>query len=387
MFSAALSMQLSLRPGIHELNWGQPDPRLLPVRALREAAARLLDEAGMEALSYGSQAGPESLLGWLQTRIERNEGQPVPREEITVTAGNSDALDQIATLFARAGDVALVESPAYHLALWILRDHGLELVPVPVDSEGLDVDAAAAAVRAVEAEGRRIALLYTIPTFQNPTGGCMSPARKQALVALAQRAGFPIVEDDVYRELAYDGPAPPSLWSLAPRGTVLRLGSFAKSLAPGLRLGWVNGSAEQIARLSGSGLRTSGGGVNHFSAMIVGRLLADGDFFDRQLAVFRDAYRARRDALCAALEAHLPAGCTWSRPGGGYFIWLRLPAGLDAAALVPVAERHGVAFATGARFHTGGGGEDTLRLAFSLYTPEELADAGRRLGAALREVP
>jgi DNA-binding transcriptional MocR family regulator len=386
MFSAALSMQLSLRPGIHELNWGQPDPRLLPVAALQGAATALLAEAGMEALSYGSQAGPESLLSWLQQRITRVEGQQVPREEITVTAGNSDALDQIATLFARAGDVALVESPAYHLALWILRDHGLELVPVPVDAEGLDVAAAAESVRRLQAQGRRVALLYTIPTYQNPTGVCMSPSRKQALIALAERAGFPIVEDDVYRELAYDAPAPPSLWSLAPRGVVLRLGSFAKSLAPGLRLGWVNGSAQQVQRLSGSGLRTSGGGVNHFTAMIVGRLLGDGDFYERQLGVYREAYRARRDALCAALEAHLPAGCRWSRPGGGYFVWLRLPAGLDATALVPMAERHGVAIATGDRFHTGGGGAETLRLAFSLYTPEELADAGRRLGSAVREL-
>jgi DNA-binding transcriptional MocR family regulator len=307
-------------------------------------------------------------------------------EELTISAGNSDALDQIATLFTRPGDVALVESPAYHLALWILRDHGLDLIPVPVDAEGLDVEATARAVAAAKQQGRRIALLYTIPTFQNPNGSCMSAARKQALIELAAGAGFPIVEDDVYRELAYDAPAPPSLWSIAPRGVVLRLGSFAKSLAPGLRLGWVNGSAEQIARLSGSGLRTSGGGVNHFAAMIVGKLLSEGDFYERQLAHYRAAYTARRDALCDALEADLPPGCQWTRPGGGYFVWLRLPDGMQATPLVPVAERHGVAFAAGDRFHSDGGGADTLRLAFSLYTPEELRDAGGRLAAAIREL-
>ena len=385
MFSDALSTQLSLRPGIFELNWGQPDPRLLPAEDIRRAASAVLAESGAEALSYGSQAGPASLLQVIRERVARREGVELPPEEITITAGNSDGLDQIATLFSRPGDVALVESPVYHLAMSILRDHGLQLVPVPVDADGLDVVAAARVVDSLQAQGRRIALLYTVPTFQNPTGGCMHPARKQALVELAARAGFLIVEDDVYRELAYDGPAPPSLWSSAPRGVVLRLGSFAKSLAPGLRLGWITGGAAQIERISGAGLRCSGGGVNHLTAMIVGRLLSDGDFYERQLEQLRAAYAARRDALCNTLAAELPQGCEWNRPGGGYFVWLRLPAGLDAGELLPIAERHGVAYSVGSRFYADGGGEDTLRLAFSLYTPGELAQAARRLAEAIRE--
>jgi DNA-binding transcriptional MocR family regulator len=383
MFSASLSTQLSLRPGILELYWGQPDPRLLPIEAVREAATRVFTQHGMEVLSYGKEAGPAALLDWIRQRVQHNEGQELPPGETVVTAGNSDGLDQVCTLFTRAGDVALVESPAYHLAIAILRDHQLELEPVPVDEGGLRVDVLAETLRALKRAGRNPRLLYTIPTFQNPTGSCMAASRRRALIELAAAESLLIVEDDVYRELAYDGPAPPSLWSEAPRGVVLRLGSFAKSLAPGLRLGWLNGSVEQVARITGCGLRASGGGVNHATAMVIGEFCAGGAF-EPQLERFRAAYGARRDALDAALGRHLPDGCRWTRPGGGYFIWVALPAGMDARELLPVAERHGVAFTPGTRFHHDGGGAGALRLAFSLYTPDELEEAAQRLGSAIR---
>jgi 2-aminoadipate transaminase len=383
MFSANLSTQLSLRPGIFELNWGQPDPRLLPVDAVKQGALRVLEEHGMEALSYGKEAGPQALLDWLRARVQHNEGVEPGAGETLVSAGNSDGLDQVCTLFTQPGDVAMVESPTYHLALAIMRDHPLELQPVAVDAEGLQVDALAARVRELRQQGRRVSLLYTIPTFQNPTGSCLLPQRRRALIELAQRENFVIVEDDVYRELCYDGAAPPSLWSEAPRGVVIRLGSFAKSLAPGLRLGWLNASAAQVTRISSAGLRASGGGVNHFAAMSIGALL-QGGAFEPQIETFRAAYRARRDALHEALCQHLPASCAWNKPRGGYFIWVKLPEGVDATRLLADAERAGVAYTPGSRFHFDGRGANTLRLAFSLYTPAELAEAAKRLGEVLR---
>jgi 2-aminoadipate transaminase len=249
------STQMVLREGYCEFNFGQPDPDLLPLESMRRAPAAALDAFGPDLLAYGAPEGAWPLLAWIRNRIEQREGVAVSLEECIGTAGNSDAIDQVCTLFTRPGDIAFVESPTYHLGLRILQDHQLDLRPVPTDAEGLRVDVLAEQLQQLSAAGQRARLLYTIPTFHNPTGVNLSEARRRALVDLAVEHGLLVVEDDVYRELAYDGTAPPSLFGLAPRGTVIRMGSFAKSLAPGLRLGWVNCSAAQARRFADGGLR------------------------------------------------------------------------------------------------------------------------------------
>jgi DNA-binding transcriptional MocR family regulator len=349
---------------------------------MRRAAIDALDRAGVDALAYGPGQGPGPLIAWLQERIERTEGRAPDVGEIMITGGVSQALDQICTLCMRPGDVALVESPTYHLAVRILRDHPLDLVAVPVDQAGLQVDALASIVADLRRANRRPRLLYTIPTFHNPTGVSLSAARRSPLLELAAAEQLLILEDDVYRELAYDGAAPASLWSQASPGTVVRLGSFAKSIAPGLRLGWLTADPALVARIVGSGLLDSGGGVNHFTAMAVAQFCAAG-LFEAQGERLRAAYRARRDALIRALGEHMPPGFQCASPAGGFFAWATLPAGQDTAALLPHAEAAGVAYLPGARFSLDGGGANALRLAFSLYTPEELSEAARRLGLAL----
>lgn len=377
------TIQLALRPGLIDLGWGHPDPALLPVEAMRRAAQATFDRHGADALAYGADRGPGPLLAWLIERIGREEGRAPAPDEILVTGGVSQALDQLCTLCTRPGDVVLVESPTYHLAVRILRDHPLELAPIPFDLDGLHVERLAELLANMRLAGRRISFLYTIPTFHNPTGVCLSLERRRALVDLAAREGLLIVEDDVYRELAYDGPAPPSLWSLAPPGVVVRLGSFAKSLAPGLRLGWLTGGAGLVSRLAGCGLLDSGGGVNHFASLVVSELCTAGAF-EAQGERLRAAYQARRDMLLEGLATSLPAGCTVAPPGGGFFVWVQLPPGSEAAALLPHAEAAGVAYLPGGRFHLDGTGQATLRLAFSLYPPDDLREAARRLGAVLR---
>jgi DNA-binding transcriptional MocR family regulator len=376
------TIQLDLRPDLIDLGWGHPDPALLPVEAMRRAAQATFEHHGPDALAYGADRGAGPLLAWLIERIARVEGHAPAPDKILVTGGVSQALDQLCTLCTRPGDVVLVESPTYHLAVRILRDHPLELAPIPFDLDGLQVERLAELLANMRLAGRRISFLYTIPTFHNPTGVCLSMDRRRALVDLAAREGLLIVEDDVYRELAYDGPAPPSLWSLAPSGVVARLGSFAKSLAPGLRLGWLTGDTTLVSRLTGCGLLDSGGGVNHFASLVVSELCAAGDF-EVQGERLRAAYRARRDALLEALAASLPAGCTIAPPGGGFFVWVQLPPGSDAAELLSHAEAAGVSYLPGARFHLDGAGQATLRLAFSLYAPDDLREAARRLGAVL----
>ncbi len=221
-----------------------------------------------------------------------------------------------------------------------------------------------------------------MPTFGNPTGLTLAPARREALAALAQEAGLLILEDDVYRELWYDAPPPPPLSRLAP-GAVVRLGSFSKLIAPGLRLGWLVAAPELVQRCAGSGQLDSGGGLSHFAAHVVAAYL-DLGLLDGQIEHLRGEYRRRRDALLAALAQQLPAGCQWSAPGGGFFVWVQLPEGCDSVALAAAAAGAGLSYVPGPRFCAGGGGERCLRLAFSLLPAEDLLEGARRLGKVLR---
>jgi DNA-binding transcriptional MocR family regulator len=319
-------------------------------------------------------------LEWLAERIGQMEGRAPAMDEIMTTGGISLGLDQLLNRVAVPGDTVLVESPTYHLAVRILRDHQLNLVPVPTDADGLCVDELAQILARLKTAGVPPRALYLVATFNNPTGRSLAQDRRLALVKLAEAEGLLIIEDDVYRELAYDGPAPASLWSLAAPGVVARLGSFSKSLGPGLRLGWMTGGAPLVQSIVNGGLLDSGGGNNHYTALVVTALCAAGDY-DAHLLTLRGSYRARREALVGALQQHLPAAQVRA-PKGGFFVWVELPADTPSRDLLPYAEAAGVSFIPGSNFYLDGGGQNSLRLALSLYPPAELAEAARRLGLA-----
>ena len=300
-----------------------------------------------------------------------------------IAGGLSQGLDLLCTLYTTPGDTILVESPTYHLALRIFRDHRLELIPVAGDSGGLRPDALADTLAELRRRGRPVKFLYTVPNFGNPTGATLPLGRRQAIATLAQEAGLTILEDDVYRHLWYDAPPPPPFSHLAPEHTI-RLGSFSKLLAPGLRVGWLIAAPEIVRRCARSGLLDSGGGVSHFSAHVVAGFMALG-LFDPHVEMLRTAYRARHDQLCAALARHLPAGCAWQRPGGGFFVWVRLPEAFDSTAWLPMAEAAGVSYIPGARFYTDGSRSRYIRLAFTLVSEAELEVGARRLGQLFSE--
>lgn len=376
--------QFHLRSGIIDLGWGHPNPDLLPVEGIRVAAAGALERYGPDALTYGDAAGPGPLIEWICERLTEIDARAPRPGEVLISAGSSHAIDQLATLLTVPGEVVLVESPTYHLAVRILRDHPLELVAIPFDGGGLRVDTVADTLARLRRAGRRVRVLYTVPTFHNPTGISLAPDRRRALVELAAAEGLLIVEDDAYRELAYDGPPPPSLWSEARPGTVVRLGSFAKSLAPGLRVGFMTADEPTIARIAESGVLDSGGGISHFSALVVAEFARSGAW-TANLERLRTAYREQRDALLGALAEHAPAGTSWTSPRGGYFAWVTLPPGRDARALLADVEAQGASYIPGPTFHLDhAGGVRSLRLAFSRYPAAELVEAVRRLGRGLR---
>jgi DNA-binding transcriptional MocR family regulator len=287
-------------------------------------------------------------------------------------------------LLTQPGDLALVQSPTYHLALRVLRDHGLTLVPVPSDDEGLQLDALEETLMGLQEQGRRAKILYLVPTFNNPSGVTLNIKGRKGLAALAGRFSFTIIEDDVYHQLWYDSPPPPSIYSLAAEGSVVRLGSFSKILAPGLRLGWMTASPEIIARCTKSGVLDSGGGLGHFTAHVVAAFMELG-LLDQHVGRLRGEYAQRCNVLMRSLKEHFPETCHWQNPGGGFFAWLRLPPTSNSSTLLPVAEAGGVSFLPGLPFYVDGGGEPFCRLNFTMWSLEDIEEGARRLGRVLHE--
>ncbi|MFO1540080.1 MAG: PLP-dependent aminotransferase family protein, partial [Chloroflexota bacterium] len=372
-------------PGVIDLAWGHPDPALLDASLLAPALAAALARHGPDALGYGAHLGPPPFRAWLRGHLATLDARAPADDELLVLPGASTGIELAFGMLAAPGDAVLVPAPTYHLALRIAADHPVRIVPVPTDAAGILPDAAAYAIRRIGATGGRARFLYLVPVCANPTGVTLPRERRAALAALAAETGVTILEDDVYRELTLDGPPPPSIWALAEPGSVLRLGSVSKTLAPAVRVGWMTGDGATIARLAGSGLLDSGGGLQPLLALAVAELGTSGAYA-ANLARIRAGLTERREALVAALRAAVP-GATFHHPDGGYFLWLRLPAGVDPVAALPVAQRHGVTWIPGARFAGGtDAGDGAVRLAFSRNGPAELAEAAARIGRAVAEV-
>ncbi len=376
-------VQLEIAPGMIDFRWGHPAAELLPAEEFARAADAALVRNGVAALSYGRNDGPMSLIEPLTDWLARHD-DPIPEgHRIFITAGISQGLDLICTLFSSPGEVILVESPVYHLALKVFRDHGLMLVPVDADAEGMRPTALAEALDRLRSADRRARFIYTVPTFNNPSASLMPAARRREIVSLARSAGTLILEDDVYRHLWFYAPPPPPLQRYGPPGAVVRLGSFSKLLAPGLRLGWLLAPPEMVERCNDSGLLDSGGGVSHLVAHMAGEFIRMR-LFDPLVARLAASYRARCEALLEGLAEQMPEGVRWTRPGGGFFTWVTLPQGVESAAMQPGAAAEGVAYIPGGPFCCGGGGQQNLRLAFSMLSPDELREGARRLGRAIR---
>jgi len=379
--------QYEPQDGLLDLSWGQPRPSLLPTDAWLAATESALTAYGWRMFAYGSDAGPGPLREWIADHLGQTDRYAATPSGIFVTGGASHALTLICTVLTRPGDVVFVDSPTYHLAFPIFADHGLDVIGAPVERDGdidaIDVPALETLISATRQQGRRVSMIYIVPTFGNPTSRSLPETRRHDLVELAERTGVTIVEDDTYRELVYEGQAPASLRSQARGDAVVRIGSFAKTVAPGIRLGWIDASPEFVERVSRLGYVHSGGGVNHAAALTMAAFGASGGY-DAHVAAVRGEYARQRDALISALRTTL-ADPTIPSPAGGWFVWLALPPGLRAADLHPVAEKHGVSFVDGTAFYPDHeSGYDRIRLSFSLFTPSELAEAAQRLASAIR---
>ncbi len=352
---------------------GQPSADLLPIELIQKATEDFFQTAQPLDLNYGALQGDRRFLDSLATFLTANYGKPVDADSLFVTGGNSQALDLICSHLSKPGDTIIVEEPSYFLAFQIFVDHGLNIVSVPVDHDGVDINA----LEAILARTKP-ALLYTIPSYQNPSGHTMSAARRKRLVELSQEHDFLILADEVYQLLSYYDAPPDALGTMSASGTVISFGSFSKILAPALRLGWIQTSNEMVKRLTHIGALNSGGSLNHFTSHIV-RHAIDLGLQQTHLEQLRRTYRGRVEAMDAALKEHCSDHVTWTRPDGGYFFWLKLSKDTSARELRHKAEEMEVGFQAGELCSSSSDMKNYIRLSFAHYNEKDIREGVARL--------
>jgi 2-aminoadipate transaminase len=384
-------LKLTEQPDLISFAGGLPAPDLFPIDEFKKAADTVLTRHGHKALQYSTTEGYWPLREFIVQKICRYGIKAAP-ENVLITSGSQQALDLIGKILINPGDRVLTERPTYLGALQAWRSYQAEFISVPVDDNGLQTDLLQEAL----CSGPKF--MYILPNFQNPGGVTLNLPRRRALIQMADRYGTPIIEDDPYGELRYEGEHLPPLVVLdADRlnhdgsdngrgfvhGNVIYLSTFSKTLAPGLRLGWIVAPASVIQRCvmakQGMDLHSS-----TFIQMLAYEVSREG-YLDEHGREIRDVYRHRRDVMLKAMDQHFPSAVRWTRPEGGLFLWAVLPEHISAAAVLEKAVENKVAFVPGAAFHPDGGGENTMRLNFSNAHPDQIEIGIRRLGQVLSE--
>lgn len=380
-------LKLTEKPEIISFGGGMPAPEVFPIKEFEDACVRVLHNMGSNALQYGATEGVMALRELIASISVRNNIDVTP-ENILITSGSQQALDLLGKILINPGDRILVENPTYLGALQAWAPYGAEYVTVPMDEHGMITDALEDALRS----GPKF--IYVLPNYQNPTGVSLSLERRKKLIELADRYGVPIVEDDPYGQLRYEGDALPSVVTLDNQyrangnatysGNVIYLSTFSKILAPGIRLAWVVAPPEVIRKLvqakQGSDLHTS-----TFNQLVAYEVAKTG-FLDEHVKVIRRTYHERRDVMLGAMDAYFPAGVDWTHPNGGLFLWCTTPGNVNTTDLLKVAVTQNVAFVPGESFFPTGGGQNTMRLNFSNAKPEKILEGISRLGKALHQV-
>jgi len=405
-------LKLTESPEIISFGGGMPAPEVFPVEAFRSAADRVLAKQGKLALQYSATEGYRPLREWIARKMAQYGIESAP-ENVLITSGSQQALDLLGKVLINPGDLILTEKPTYLGALQAWRAYQAEFTTVPIDENGIQVDLLEEALTA----GPKF--MYILPNFHNPGGVTLSLERRRQLIEFSDRYGIPIIEDDPYGELRYEGEHIPPLvvidaerfkdrhgrgvedngyFNGVPsvngnsraymRGNVIYLSTFSKTLAPGLRLAWVVAPVEVIHRCNvakqGMDLHTA-----TMNQLIAHEILTGGeegdDFLKGHVRLIREVYRERRDAMLNAMERHFPEGVTWTSPTGGLFLWVTLPEFLDSTELLKAAVEHKVAFVPGDAFHPHGDGRNSLRLNFSYCNPEKINIGIQRLGQVIEQ--
>lgn len=363
------------RPEIVSLAGGMPNVSALPLEDLGDLVARVVTEQGPTALQYGSAQGDPALREQI-CQVMSLEGIDASADDIIVTVGSQQALDLVTRVFVDPGDVVVAEAPTYVTAINTFAAFQADIVHVAMDEDGVIPEALEETLANLAAAGRRVKFFYTVPTFQNPAGVTLSSERRARVLEICRRHRLLVLEDNPYGLLGFEGEPMRALRADAP-DNVIYLGSFSKTLSPGFRIGWALAPSAVQAKLQ---LAAESAMLSHsvFNQLVVGRYLATHPWRE-QIKDFREMYRRRRDAMLSALDALMPAGSCWTRPGGGFFVWVTLPEGLDAKAMLPRAVNERVAYVPGTGFYANDDGHRNMRLSFCFPTEEQIREGVRRL--------
>jgi 2-aminoadipate transaminase len=378
-------LKITEDPGVISFAGGLPAPACFPTEEIAQAAERVLTNQAARVLQYGPTPGYPPLRE-LCAKLMQSRGADLQAEHVIITSGSQQALDVLGKILLDPGDTILVEEPTYVGAIQAWRPYRPRFYSLPMDENGLIIEALEAALIELEAAGRSPKFLYTVATFQNPTGVTLSAERRAALLDIAERHHLPIIEDDPYGELRYSGSPILPLAALDTRRHgaphyVVYMSTFSKLLAPGLRVGWVTAPARMLKRIEqvkeGIDLHTGS-----LAQAIAAEACADG-LLDRHIPFIRGVYHERRNMMLNALEANMPDTVRWTKPDGGMFLWITLPEWADGVAVLTKAVEQRVAFVPGAAFYANGGGENTMRLNFSHSSPAQIADGVARLAQVI----
>lgn len=369
------------RPEVVSLAGGMPYTTALPYDVVGDMVGKIIKDKGPMSLQYGSGQGEIGLRESI-CDVMALEGINASPEDVVVTVGSQQALDLITRIFIDPGDVILAEAPSYVGALGTFQAYQAETVHVPMDEDGLIPAALLEAIAAVTAQGKRIKFLYTIPNFHNPAGVTLSLARRTEILAICKEHGILVMEDNPYGLLGFDE-EPYRAMRADDADNVIYLGSFSKTFAPGLRVGWALAPPpvrEKLVLASEAAILCPS---NFTQAMIHGYLTTMP--WLEQVKVFRELYRERRDATIGALEQMMPAGTTWTQPRGGFYVWVKVPEGLDSKAMLPRAVTARVAYVPGTGFFADGSGRDFMRLSYCYPPAERIVEGVRRLAGVIEE--
>jgi 2-aminoadipate transaminase len=374
---------LSMQPDVISFSGGMPDPEVFPVGLVAELVQKLLAKAGKQLLQYGPSKGTVEGIDTVCYLMQRC-GISAERSQLIITSGAQQAINLTVQVLVDPGEIILVEEPSFIGALGVFRNAGAEIVPVAMDDQGMIPSVLAEICEKNKKKGRNIKLLYTIPNFQNPSGITMAAARRAEIVQIAEQYDFMILEDDAYGELSFDLSAgetrPIKTWD--ENGRVLYAGSFSKILSPGMRLGWLAAPEPLIERID-MAKQMLDVCPNPLNQAIVYQLYYN-NFFEQHIPFLRKHYHMRCAEMLAALSRFMPEGVVWTKPNGGFYIWLTFPESFNTLKMLPMALEKKVTYVIGSAFSSAGKLQHTLRLAFSHEKGEIMVEGIKRLAETVR---
>ena len=375
-------MAITARPEVISLAGGLPDTSTFPPESFAAATRRIAEESCARALQYGPTEGLDETKACIVEAMAA-EGMRVDGDDLIVTTGGQQVIDLVTKVLIDPGDVVIAEGPTYPGAVPVFSSYEADVVQIDMDSEGMRIDLLESTLDRLERDGRRPKFIYTVPTFQNPAGVTLSAPRRTRLVEVARERELLVLEDNPYGLLRFEGPAPEPLYSLDGGVYVMYLGTFSKTLSPGIRLGWVAAPGPVLEKIN-LGKQAADLCTSTLSQLMVQAYFEQGHWSD-YVASLVELYRGRRDTMLDALAEHFPPQAEWTRPAGGLFVWVTLPDFIDTTDLLARVLRENVAFVPGEAAYLDGRGRSSLRLSFSACGHDEIREGIRRIGEVATE--